>query len=283
MLIYFKYKILVSPISLICSSPRPSPCLLFSVSCESLLYIDSFVLFFQIPHVSDIQRLFVFFCLTYLTYFTEHYILQVHPCCCKCQVFFYGQVRFHHTSAYIYIFMYLFLVALGLCWCTWAFSSCGDLGLLVVVVPLDVDRAQSGHVGFSSCGMWAWWTQYKHVGLAAHGRQRIGSGVMAHRLCCCAAWSPPRVGIETMSPALADEFLPTVPPERPLCCIFLNQSSIDGHLGCIHVLATVDGTAVNIGVHVSSKIKLFFSPQNIPGSEIAGSCGSCALQFLRHL
>ena len=39
--------------------------------------------------------------------------------------------------------MYLFLVALGLCWCTWAFSSCGDLGLLIVMVPLDVDRAQA--------------------------------------------------------------------------------------------------------------------------------------------
>ena len=43
---------------------------------------------------------------------------------------------------YIYVFVYLFLVALGLCWCTWAFSSCRDLGLLVVV-SLDVDRAQA--------------------------------------------------------------------------------------------------------------------------------------------
>ena len=34
----------------------------------------------------------------------------------------------------IYLFIYLFLAALGLCCCVWAFSSCGERGLLFVVV-----------------------------------------------------------------------------------------------------------------------------------------------------
>ena len=31
-------------------------------------------------------------------------------------------------------FIYLFIAALGLCCCTWAFSSCGEQGLLFVAV-----------------------------------------------------------------------------------------------------------------------------------------------------
>ena len=34
----------------------------------------------------------------------------------------------------IYLFIYLFLAALGLCCCTWAFSSCSEWGLLFVAV-----------------------------------------------------------------------------------------------------------------------------------------------------
>ena len=44
-----------------------------------------------------------------------------------------GPVLFCFFNKFIYLF-YLFLAALGLCCCVRAFSSCGERGLLFVVV-----------------------------------------------------------------------------------------------------------------------------------------------------
>ena len=50
---------------------------------------------------------------------------------------------------------------------------------------------------------------------------------------------------------------------------FLIHSSVDGHLGCFHILAFVNSAAMNNGIHVSFSILV--SPGYIPKSGIAGS------------
>ena len=58
---------------------------------------------------------------------------------------------------------------------------------------------------------------------------------------------------------------------------FFIYSSVDGHLGCFHVLAIVKSAAVNIGVHVSFSILV--SSGYTPRSEIAGSYGGFIPSF----
>ena len=55
---------------------------------------------------------------------------------------------------------------------------------------------------------------------------------------------------------------------------FFIHSSVDGHLGCFHVLAVVNSAAMNIGVHVS--VSIVVSSGFMPRSGIAGLYGSFA-------
>ena len=57
------------------------------------------------------------------------------------------------------------------------------------------------------------------------------------------------------------------------------QLSVDGHLGCFHVLAIVNRASVNIGLHVSFSVLV--STGYMPRSGIAGSYGGFIPSFLR--
>ena len=50
----------------------------------------------------------------------------------------------------------------------------------------------------------------------------------------------------------------------------LYPPSVDGCLGCFHVLAIANSAAVNTGVHVSFEIRNFVSSGYMPMGRIAG-------------
>ena len=58
---------------------------------------------------------------------------------------------------------------------------------------------------------------------------------------------------------------------------FFIHSSVDGHLGCFHVLAIVNSAAMNNGLHVSFSV--LSSSIYMPRSGIAGIYGGFITSF----
>ena len=63
--------------------------------------------------------------------------------------------------------------------------------------------------------------------------------------------------------------------------ILLIHSSVNGHLGCIHLLAIVSNAAMNIGIHISLWDP-FNSSGYIPRCGIAGSYSNSFLNILKN-
>ena len=61
---------------------------------------------------------------------------------------------------------------------------------------------------------------------------------------------------------------------------FLIHLSANGHLGCFHVMATVNSVVMNIGVHVS--LSILVNSVWMPSSGIAGSYASSVTLLLFH-
>ena len=59
---------------------------------------------------------------------------------------------------------------------------------------------------------------------------------------------------------------------------FFIHSSVDGDLGCFHVLAIVNSAAMNNGIHVL----ILVSSGSVPRSGISGSYGGFIPSFLRN-
>ena len=64
--------------------------------------------------------------------------------------------------------------------------------------------------------------------------------------------------------------------------LFFICSSVDGHLGCFHVLAIVNSAVINIeGVHISFRIRVFnFGSGYMLRGGIAGSYGNSMFLYL---
>ena len=62
---------------------------------------------------------------------------------------------------------------------------------------------------------------------------------------------------------------------------FFIHSSVDGHLGCFHVLAIANSAAMNNGIHVS--VSVLVSSGYMPRSRIAGLYDGFIPSFLRNL
>ena len=114
---------------------------------------------------------------------------------------------------FFFFFIYLFLAALGLHCCAQAFSSCGEQGLLFIVVRRLLIAVAC--CGARALGAWA-------SVVVTHGLGSCGARALERKLSSCGTqafllrgmWDLPGPGIEPVFPALAGGFLTTAPPRK---------------------------------------------------------------------
>ena len=112
---------------------------------------------------------------------------------------------FHVRVFWVFLsFTYVFLAVLGLWCCTWAFSSCGQQGLLsgCGVWASPCGEQALGAVGDRSCSMW--------IG-GCGARAQLFPGM----------WDLPGPGMGPVSLALASRFSTTGPPGKPSREVFI--------------------------------------------------------------
>ena len=112
-----------------------------------------------------------------------------------------------------FIYFFLGLAAPGLHCCVWAFSSCNEQGLpLLVALGFSLRwrfllwSTVSSPAGFSTCDSWALESKFSSC------------GPWAQLPCSMGMWKPPRHGVEPLFPALAGMLSNTGPQGKP--CLF---------------------------------------------------------------
>ena len=65
--------------------------------------------------------------------------------------------------------------------------------------------------------------------------------------------------------------------------IFFIHSSVNGHLGCLHVSAIVNSAALSMGRGVRVSFQIILFSRYMPYSEITGAYGHSTFSFLRNL
>ena len=84
---------------------------------------------------------------------------------------------------------------------------------------------------------------------------------------------------QTQVSCISGEFFTSWATRKSIYHILLNQSSADQHLGCFHVLASVNSAAMNIGMHVSFQLSLFLFSRCMARSGMTGSYSSFSFSF----
>ena len=136
---------------------------------------------------------------------TSFFVYFVSQVFCHCQMTQLAFIYFFNKSIYLFI-----LAALGLRCCTWAFSSCGERGLLFVVVrglliavaSLAAQRVLQAR-GFQQFGMGALERRLSSCGSRALER-RLSCGARAQLL--RGMQGLPGPGLKPVSPALTGGF-----------------------------------------------------------------------------